>query len=140
LAPFDHLTRDGEPGSATAANAATSVTKGGLHLPSLNGIRTVAFALVFLGHAGLNKIVPAAFGVTLFFFLSGYLITALLRLELEKTGTVSLKNFYLRRMLRILPPFYLVFACALGAYGVGLLPRKHPAWAARLVILAGANG
>jgi hypothetical protein len=107
LAPFDHLTRDGEPGSATAANAATSVTKGGLHLPSLNGIRTVAFALVFLGHAGLNKIVPAAFGVTLFFFLSGYLITALLRLELEKTGTVSLKNFYLRRMMRILPPFYL---------------------------------
>ena len=41
------------------------------HIPSLDGIRAVSFALVFLGHAGLNHIVPAAFGVTVFFFLSG---------------------------------------------------------------------
>jgi len=63
--------------------------------------------LVFLGHAGLPGI-PAGFGVTVFFFLSGYLITTLLRLEVERTGQLSFKAFYLRRTLRILPPFYLV--------------------------------
>jgi peptidoglycan/LPS O-acetylase OafA/YrhL len=62
-----------------------------------------------------------------------------LRLELEKTGTVSLKNFYLRRMLRILPPFYLVFACALGAYGVGLLPPPSEPWSIAAVPLHYAN-
>ncbi|HEX7521084.1 MAG TPA: hypothetical protein VF441_03395, partial [Acidimicrobiia bacterium] len=50
----------------------------GFHIASLNGLRTVAFMLVFVGHAGLDKLVPAGFGVTIFFFLSGYLITTLL--------------------------------------------------------------
>jgi peptidoglycan/LPS O-acetylase OafA/YrhL len=98
------------------------VASAGVHLPSLDGIRALSFGLVFLGHAGLTRIVPAQFGVTVFFFLSGYLITTLLRLELQKTRTISLKNFYLRRVLRILPPFYLVFAFALFAWWIGLLP------------------
>ena len=55
---------------------------------------------------------PAAFGVTVFFFLSGYLITTLLRQELESNGRISIRQFYLRRVLRILPPFYLVLATA----------------------------
>lgn len=50
------------------------------------------------------------FGVTIFFFLSGYLITTLLRMEYERTGRISLRDFYLRRGLRILPPLYLVLA------------------------------
>jgi peptidoglycan/LPS O-acetylase OafA/YrhL len=81
-----------------------------VRIPSLDGIRALSFALVFAGHAGLNWIVPTTFGVTVFFFLSGFLITTLLRTELESTGTVSLKGFYLRRALRILPPFYVAFA------------------------------
>jgi peptidoglycan/LPS O-acetylase OafA/YrhL len=56
--------------------------------------------------------VPGYFGLSLFFFLSGYLITTLLRLEHERTGDLSLKQFYLRRVLRIFPPFYLVLAVA----------------------------
>jgi len=48
--------------------------------------------------------------VTVFFFLSGYLITSLLRSELSATGTISLRNFYRRRAFRILPPLYLVIA------------------------------
>lgn len=78
------------------------------HIPSLDGIRAFSFLIVFLAHAGLGKYIPGHLGLSLFFFLSGYLITTLLRIEFERTGSVSLKQFYLRRALRILPPFYLV--------------------------------
>ena len=81
------------------------------HIPSLDGMRGAAFLLVFFGHAlpaALLRFVPPAFGVTVFFVLSGFLITTLLRKEFDKTGTVSLREFYLRRALRILPPFYIV--------------------------------
>jgi peptidoglycan/LPS O-acetylase OafA/YrhL len=76
-------------------------------IPSLDGLRTVSFLVVFFGHIGIHGI-PGGFGVTVFFFLSGYLITTLLRLEVERTGKVDFKLFYLRRALRIWPPFYLV--------------------------------
>jgi len=46
-------------------------------------------------------------GVSIFFVISGYLITKLLMLEKEKTGNISLKDFYLRRIFRIFPVFYL---------------------------------
>jgi peptidoglycan/LPS O-acetylase OafA/YrhL len=50
--------------------------------------------------------------VTIFFFLSGYLITTLLRLEGERTGGLDFGGFYLRRALRILPPFLVVLTAA----------------------------
>ncbi|HKO52822.1 MAG TPA: acyltransferase [Polyangiaceae bacterium] len=94
------------------------------HIPSLDGLRTFSFGIVFIAHAGLGNIVPGGFGVTVFFFLSGFLITTLMRQEWQKTGTVSLRHFYIRRALRILPPFYLVLfvACALTA--AGMLPGQ----------------
>jgi peptidoglycan/LPS O-acetylase OafA/YrhL len=92
------------------------------HIPSLDGIRALAFLTVFVGHAGLADRVPGGFGVTAFFFLSGYLITTLMRMEQEKAGRVSLKQFYLRRTLRILPPFYLVLLVATVAAVTGVLP------------------
>ncbi len=70
-------------------------------------MRAIAFFFVFIAHAQPFKVLPGGFGVTVFFFLSGYLITSLLRDEARKTGTVSLKGFYLRRLLRIFPPCYL---------------------------------
>ena len=82
------------------------------HIPSLDGLRAVSFLLVFIAHAGLERIVPGGFGVTIFFFLSGFLITTLLRSEFEKNGVISLRHFWLRRVLRILPPFYLVLLAA----------------------------
>jgi peptidoglycan/LPS O-acetylase OafA/YrhL len=81
-----------------------------LHIPSLDGIRAVSFMIVFLSHAGLERLVPGGFGVTVFFFLSGYLITTLLRMEAERTGSIDLRGFYLRRVFRIFPPFYLFLA------------------------------
>lgn len=82
------------------------------YIPSLDGIRAAAVLLVFSAHAGLNDRVPGNFGVTVFFFLSGYLITTLLRIEFDRTGRISFSDFYLRRVLRIFPPFYLALGVA----------------------------
>ena len=86
----------------------------GLYIPSLDGLRCVAIVLVFLSHAmmaaGVPRLVPGHFGVTLFFFLSGYLITTLMRQEMERSGGVNISLFYVRRALRIFPTFYLVLA------------------------------
>lgn len=64
--------------------------------------------------------------MTLFFFLSGYLITTLMRLEVERTGTVNFRLFYLRRALRIFPTCYLVLGlAALYGWASG---RMDPWW------------
>ncbi|MBL8950964.1 MAG: acyltransferase [Myxococcaceae bacterium] len=90
-------------------------------IPSLDGIRALSFGIVFVAHAGLERWVPGGFGVTVFFFLSGFLITTLMREEHEKAGTIDFKAFYLRRALRILPPFYLVLAAATALCAAGVL-------------------
>ncbi len=84
------------------------------HIPSLDGLRAVSFLLVFVAHAGLERFVPGGFGVTIFFFLSGFLITTLLRGEYEQHGCINLRHFWLRRILRILPPFYIVLIVSIG--------------------------
>jgi peptidoglycan/LPS O-acetylase OafA/YrhL len=69
---------------------------------------------VFWAHAlpPIAFYIPATLGVTTFFFLSGYLITTLLRRELAANGRISLGDFYLRRALRIFVPLYVVYALA----------------------------
>ena len=83
------------------------------HIPSLDGLRAVSFLLVFVAHAGFERFVPGGFGVTIFFFLSGFLITTLLRGEFERHSRIDLRHFWLRRTLRILPPFYVVLIVSL---------------------------
>jgi peptidoglycan/LPS O-acetylase OafA/YrhL len=95
------------------------------YLPSLDGIRACAFLLVFFAHAGLDKVVPGGLGVTIFFFLSGYLITTLLRREFASTAEISIKHFYIRRSLRILPPMYLTLG--LACFVVSFLPSMRSA-------------
>jgi peptidoglycan/LPS O-acetylase OafA/YrhL len=90
----------------------------GLHIPSLDGIRAVAALIVFASHAGLGEYVAGGFGVTVFFFLSGYLITTLLRREYEQTGAINLGRFYLRRVFRIIPPLYIVLVLLLLPWGI----------------------
>ncbi len=100
---------------------------GRFHRPELDRLRFAAFFLVFLHHtmpgstagyadAGLPQIVAqglaafaraGGFGVDLFFALSAYLITELLLRERAHTGTVSVRKFYIRRMLRIWPLYFL---------------------------------
>src|SRR5258708_16055417 len=95
-----------------------------LHIPSLDGLRAVSFMIVFLSHAGLSVLLPGGFGVTVFFYLSGFLITTLIRIERQTTGSVSIRNFYLRRALRILPPFYLILLLASALTMLGFLPGE----------------
>jgi peptidoglycan/LPS O-acetylase OafA/YrhL len=109
------------------------VSKDAFHIPSLDGIRAASFGVVFLAHAGVET-VPGLFGVTVFFFLSGFLITTLMRRESARTGTVSLKKFYLRRILRIFPPFYLILAgaVAMSVFGVSERGFETPAVVAQV--------
>ncbi|HEY9300127.1 MAG TPA: acyltransferase, partial [Phormidium sp.] len=87
----------------------------------MDGIRTIAFLLVFISHAGADHSFTGGFGVTVFFFLSGYLITTLLRREYEQNQFINLKHFYLRRLLRIWPGFYLVLFLASILTLIGVL-------------------
>jgi peptidoglycan/LPS O-acetylase OafA/YrhL len=78
-------------------------------IPSLDGLRAVSISLVVAGHWAelrYHSDVAGAFanlGVRIFFIISGYLITSLLLKEREKTSTIGLGGFYLRRAYRILP-------------------------------------
>jgi len=78
-------------------------------IPSLDGLRAISIALVVVGHWAeltFHSDVAGAFanlGVRIFFIISGYLITTILLNEQQKTGTIRLREFYVRRGYRILP-------------------------------------
>lgn len=84
-------------------------------LPALDGIRAIAVFVVILDHSGALREVPADLGVTAFFVLSGYLITWLLIKELARTGRIDLRQFYIRRTLRIFPAYYTFIVLSLIA-------------------------
>lgn len=90
------------------------------HVPALDGLRALAICIVFVSHSGLGSVVPGGLGVTIFFFLSGFLITSLLRVEFAGAGTISFFGFYMRRVFRIMPPLWLtmVFVAVLVATGL----------------------
>jgi peptidoglycan/LPS O-acetylase OafA/YrhL len=97
-----------------------------VHFPGLNSIRSVAVLLVIITHIESFKNKSGMFslfkveglklfienighqGVIMFFALSGFLITYLLLTENERTGTVDVKKFYIRRALRIWPLYFLI--------------------------------
>ena len=94
-------------------------------IPSLDGLRAISITFVVLGHATGSKgfIGMAALpflgpfvglGVTVFFVISGFLITGILLREMDNPGGLRLSKFYLRRTLRIFPPYYLYLLVMLG--------------------------
>ena len=102
------------------------------NIQSLDGLRAISICLVIIGHI-YNAVYPdphypfAIFGngevgVTIFFVISGYLITFLLLKEYDREGAISLKNFYVRRAFRILPPYYLYLAVICFVALIGFLP------------------
>jgi peptidoglycan/LPS O-acetylase OafA/YrhL len=113
------------------------------YFANLDGIRAVACLMVFVAHIWdylnnreslstaenwiyTNFIADlGTTGVCLFFVLSGFLITTLLLREKDVTGTISLKNFYARRVLRIWPMFFLVIL--LGFFIVPLISGNYNA-------------
>ncbi len=81
--------------------------------PALDGVRGLAILLVMGAHFGVGLPQGGRIGVTIFFALSGYLITALLLTEHEKTGRVDLKAFWIRRGRRLLPALLVLVAAFL---------------------------
>jgi peptidoglycan/LPS O-acetylase OafA/YrhL len=82
--------------------------------PELDGLRAVAILLVFLQHAQVSGFAFAGWaGVTVFFTLSGFLITSLLVVEMEGSGRIDLGLFYFRRALRLLPALAAMVAVVL---------------------------
>lgn len=93
-----------------------------VYFPGINGIRAIAAFSVIIAHievykslAGAPALLPAVLvhqlghkGLSLFFVLSGFLISYLLLEELNQTSDIKLKKFYIRRILRIWPLYYLV--------------------------------
>jgi peptidoglycan/LPS O-acetylase OafA/YrhL len=102
--------------------------------PGLNGLRAIAALFVLIGHVPMNQAslgLPSTHwgalfyrgepAVTFFFTLSGFLITYLLIAERERTGSIDVGAFYLRRMLRIWPLYFFVIGAGLFFYNA-LLP------------------
>ncbi len=97
----------------------------GIHFKGLNGIRAIAALSVVITHVlqgfeyfGLPRmdgLEMAGYGVTMFFTLSGFLITYLLLLEKEKYKDINIKQFYIRRILRIWPLYYFYLILAVLA-------------------------
>ncbi len=81
-------------------------------IPSLDGLRAISVLIVVLGHSGLQASVPGGLGVTIFFFLSGYLISTLMLEEYDDTGGINIPYFYARRVFRLMPPLIVSLAVA----------------------------
>lgn len=99
----------GSEASAAASTAPETVAKS-THLPGLDALRAFAVIAVILFHLDLGFVPGGFLGVSLFFTLSGYLITRNLLLETRHTGTVSLPNFWARRARRLFPAAWFVLA------------------------------
>jgi peptidoglycan/LPS O-acetylase OafA/YrhL len=90
-------------------------------IPSLDGLRAISILIVLVSHAGYGNVVPGGLGVTIFFFLSGYLITTLLMDERERSGRIDIGKFYLRRLFRLFPSLLVTLVIAYSLVIFGLL-------------------
>jgi len=92
-------------------------------IPSLDGLRAISISLVIVGHLVKWKHLSlevvgnyGSLGVFVFFVLSGYLITNLLLREYERSSTINLRDFYLRRAFRIFPAAFVFLAVVIVLY------------------------
>lgn len=92
----------------------------------IEGLRGIAVLLVLLFHASIPGFNGGFVGVDVFFVISGYLITGMLFREYESTGKISLRNFYARRVRRLLPASALVLVVTLIASILFLPPLSLP--------------
>ncbi|MFN0121574.1 MAG: acyltransferase family protein [Blastocatellia bacterium] len=96
--------------------------------PELDGVRGVSILLVVVHHLRFTLVGGGFLGVDVFFVLSGFLITTLLAREWEARGAISLRAFYLRRVLRLAPALLtlLICMCLYAAYSLdGELARDY---------------
>jgi peptidoglycan/LPS O-acetylase OafA/YrhL len=93
------------------------------HFAGLDGLRGTAVLAVLLYHGGLSWAPGGYLGVEVFFVLSGFLITSLLVAEWQRSSTIALGAFWLRRARRLLPALFLLVA-AIGVYYVFAGPAQ----------------
>ena len=107
-------TNTGATRSSATDQQATAPPKS-RYIPALDGLRTLAVVAVVLYHLNLTWAQGGLLGVTIFFVLSGYLITRLLLNEVAKTDRIDLKSFWIRRIRRLVPAVVTVVfvTCAL---------------------------
>ncbi|MDO5328951.1 MAG: acyltransferase family protein [Coriobacteriia bacterium] len=79
-----------------------------INIDALDGLRTLAIVSVMIYHLNFGWFKGGLIGVTMFFVLSGYLITGLIKEEIETTGKLSLKNFWIHRVRRLFPAIAIV--------------------------------
>jgi peptidoglycan/LPS O-acetylase OafA/YrhL len=93
-------------------------------IPQIQALRALAAVLVVIYHAKVTS--GGYIGVDIFYVISGFLITGLLLRELDGTGSLALKAFYLRRVKRLLPAsFFVLFVTAIIAWIVYPSTLRH---------------
>ena len=92
--------------------AGTTGRRGLRYIPGLDGIRAIAVLAVLLYHADVPWMPGGFLGVDMFFVLSGFLITSIVLTELDGTGRLDFKRFYIHRARRLLPAMFVVLALA----------------------------
>ena len=115
--------------------ASKSTTKS-RYIPALDGLRAFAVLAVIAYHMGMAWAPGGLLGVTVFFVLSGYLITSLLLIEWDNTHRINLPQFWLRRVRRLMPAIVFVIACTAALcviFDHSLLTKlREDMWAALL--------
>jgi len=106
------------------------------HRSDIEGLRAIAVVAVLLFHFGVPGTDGGYVGVDVFFVISGFLITALLLREKESTGTISLRDFYARRIRRLLPVSCVVIAITAIAGIIWLSPARLDDFAQEIVATA----
>lgn len=106
------------------------------YIPALDGLRAFAVLAVIAYHMGMFWAPGGLLGVTVFFVLSGYLITSLLLIEWDNTHRIDLPQFWLRRVRRLMPAIVFVILCSavlFTAFDHSLLTKlRDDMWAALL--------
>ena len=90
----------------------------------IDGLRALAVLGVMLFHLGVSAFPGGYVGVDVFFVISGFLITRLIRDEIQRSGSFSFSNFYMRRARRILPALFFTFAVTF-AFAFALFSPNH---------------
>lgn len=122
------------PGAPAATGRPAEGSRGLSYLPGLDGIRAIAVLAVLLYHADVPWMPGGFLGVDMFFVLSGFLITSIVLTELDKTGRLSFKRFYLHRARRLLPA--LLVALGLAAVLAAFLATDAAATVRRDILAA----
>jgi len=78
------------------------------YIPALDSLRAISIIFVVLRHFDITRLVSANLGVTIFFFISGFIITRLMLHEHDTTNGVKVYAFYLRRFFRLIPELFLM--------------------------------